>query len=66
VDYFIPNQEIVEEQVEYDEEEEMRKMRQELAKQTRFDIKNFSQLRTTDDYSRGILLNRNKVLYVHF
>ena len=34
----------------YDAAEEARKMRQEIAKQARFDIKNFPNLRTPDDF----------------
>lgn len=45
----------------YDEAEEARKVRQEIAKQARFDVKNFPNLRTADDYARGAILNKSKI-----
>lgn len=45
----------------YDAAEEARKIRQEIAKQARFDIKNFPNLRTADDYARGAILNKSKI-----
>ncbi len=45
----------------YDAAEEARKVRQEIAKQARFDIKNFPNLRTSDDYARGAILNKSKI-----
>eukprot|EP01038_Epipyxis_sp_PR26KG_P006281 gene6281-8649_t len=45
----------------YDAAEEARKMRQEIAKQARFDIKNFQNLRTADDFARGAILNKSKI-----
>jgi hypothetical protein len=45
----------------YDAAEEARKVRQEIAKQARFDIKNFGNLRTADDYARGAILNKSKI-----
>lgn len=45
----------------YDAAEEARKMRQEIAKQARFDVKNFPNLRTADDYARGAILNKSKI-----
>lgn len=45
----------------YDAAEEARKMRQEIAKQARFDIKNFPNLRTADDFARGAILNKSKI-----
>jgi myosin-7 len=45
----------------YDAAEEARKMRQEIAKQPRFDVKNFPNLRTADDFARGAILNKSKI-----
>ena len=45
----------------YDAAEEARKQRQEKAKQARFDVKNFPQLRGADDFARGAILNKGKV-----
>lgn len=45
----------------YDAAEEARKARQEIAKQARFDVKNFPNLRTADDFARGAILNKSKV-----
>eukprot|EP01038_Epipyxis_sp_PR26KG_P008757 gene8757-11831_t len=42
--------------------EENRKCRQELAKQARFDFKNFSNLRSADDFARGAILNKSKIM----
>lgn len=47
----------------YDAAEEARKQRQELAKQARFDVKNYPALRTSDDYARGAILNKGKVMF---
>ena len=47
----------------YDAAEEARKQRQELAKQARFDVKNFPNLRTADDFARGAILNKGKVCW---
>jgi len=52
---------IVENVEPYDAAEEARKARQEVAKQARFDVKNFPNLRTADDYARGAILNKAKV-----
>jgi myosin-7 len=45
----------------YDAAEEARKARQEVAKQARFDVKNFPNLRTADDFARGAIFNKAKV-----
>lgn len=45
----------------YDAAEEARKVRQEIAKQARFDVKNFPNLRTPDDFARGAILNKSKI-----
>jgi hypothetical protein len=45
----------------YDAAEEARRARQETAKQPRFDIKNYPNLRTSDDYARGAILNKSKI-----
>ena len=45
----------------YDAAEEARKARQEKAKEMRFDVKNFPQLRGADDFARGAILNKDKV-----
>lgn len=45
----------------YDAAEEARRMRQEIAKQARFDVKNFPNLRTADDFARGAVLNKTKI-----
>jgi len=45
----------------YDAAEEARQMRQEIAKQARFDVKNFPNLRTADDFARGAVLNKTKI-----
>jgi hypothetical protein len=52
---------IIEPTEPYDAAEEARKKRQELAKQARFDVKNFPGLRTADDFARGAILNKGKV-----
>ena len=52
---------IIEPTEPYDAAEEARKQRQELAKQARFDVKNFAGLRTADDFARGAILNKGKV-----
>jgi hypothetical protein len=55
------NGDVVEESQPYDAAEEARKARQEVAKQARFDVKNFPNLRTADDFARGAILNKAKV-----
>lgn len=45
----------------YDAAEEARKQRQELAKQARFAVLNFPNLRTSDDFARGAIVNKAKV-----
>jgi len=45
----------------YDEAEEKRQMRQEIAKQARFDVKNYPNLRSADDFARGAVLNKSKI-----
>lgn len=55
--------EAFEEPEPYDAAEEARKQRQELAKQARFDVKNFPNLRTSDDFARGAILNKGKVCF---
>lgn len=45
----------------YDAAEEARQMRQEIAKQARFDVKNYPNLRTADDFARGAVLNKTKI-----
>lgn len=52
---------IEEEPVEYDEAEEARKKRQEVAKQARYDIKNYPHLRSADDFAKGVIYNKAKV-----
>jgi hypothetical protein len=54
-------QEVPEEVEPYDAAEEARKKRQEIAKQARFDVKNFPGLRGADDFARGAILNKGKV-----
>ena len=44
-----------------DEFEEARGKRHEMARQVRFDIKNFAGLRTPDDYAKSFLLKKSKV-----
>ncbi len=53
--------EVVDAPEPYDAAEEARKERQEVAKQARFDVKNFPNLRTADDFARGAILNKSKV-----
>ena len=45
----------------YDAAEEARRVRQEIAKQARFDVKNYPNLRTADDFARGAVLNKSKI-----
>lgn len=59
-----PDEFEAEEPEPYDAAEEARRQRQELAKQARFDIKNFPNLRTADDFARGAILNKGKVTIV--
>ena len=44
-----------------DEFEEARSKRHEMAKQVRFDIKNFAGLRSPDDYAKSFLLKKSKI-----
>lgn len=59
---------IAEEQEPYDAAEEARKKRQELAKQAKYDVKNYPGLRSADDYARGAILNKSKIKesFLHF
>ena len=46
---------------DYDKAEEARQVRYEIARQARFDIKNFPSLRTAEDFAKGIILSKSKV-----
>ena len=45
----------------YDAAEEARKMRQQQAKQAKYELKNFQGLRSADDFAKGALMNKQKV-----
>ncbi len=45
----------------YDAAEEVRKKRQDIAKQAKYDIKYYPALRTPDDFARGATLNKSKI-----
>lgn len=45
----------------YDAAEEARKKRQEIAKQAKYDVKNYPPLRSADDFARGAILNKGKI-----
>lgn len=47
--------------LEYEEAEKQRMIRREIARQARFELKNFYGLRTPDDFAKGIFLNKQKV-----
>lgn len=46
---------------DYEEAEKEREERKNLARQARFDLKNFSGLRTPDDFAKGAILNKQSV-----
>ena len=46
---------------DYEEAEKAREERKNLARQARFDLKNFSGLRTPDDFAKGAILNKQSV-----
>ena len=46
---------------DFDEQEKARELRYEIARQARFDIKNYPSLRSPDDFAKGILLTKTKV-----
>jgi len=45
----------------FDAEESTRKARQEIAREARFDLKNFEFLRLPEDYAKGMFNNKVKV-----
>lgn len=49
------------EEQDYEEAEKARETRKNLARQARFDLKNFSGLRTPDDFAKGAILNKQSV-----
>lgn len=51
---------IVEELQPFDAAEEARLVRREIASQPRFDFKNYPNLCSSDDYAKGIILNKSK------
>ena len=53
--------ESVEEAADYDEAEEKREERKEEARQQKYEFKNFGNLRSPDDYARGIIWNKGNV-----
>ena len=53
--------ESVEEAADYDEAEEKREQRKEEARQQKYEFKNFHNLRSPDDYARGIIWNKSNV-----
>lgn len=46
---------------DYEAAEKAREERKNLARQARFDLKNFSGLRTPDDFAKGAILNKQSV-----
>jgi len=51
----------VEDEEPYDAMEEARKRRQETARQAKYDHKNYANLRTPDDFAKGIMMGKSKV-----
>ena len=54
------NGESLDDEQPYDAAEEARKERQEQARQAKYEMKNFSGLRTEDDFAKGIIMNKSK------
>ena len=54
-----------EEEEPYDEAEENRLKRQQIASQPKYAFHNFSMLRSSDDYAKGYLLNKGAVRNQH-
>lgn len=52
---------VVDSSVGYEEAEKVRKQRKEIARQARFELKNFPGLRSADDFAKGVLLQKQKV-----
>mmetsp|Transcript_10750 Transcript_10750/g.16326 ORF Transcript_10750/g.16326 Transcript_10750/m.16326 type:complete len:834 (-) Transcript_10750:143-2644(-) len=46
---------------DYEEAEKAREERKNIARQARFDLKNFAGLRTPDDFAKGAILNKQSV-----
>lgn len=56
----VTEREVVEEQ-DYEDAEKARELKKEEARQARYDLKNFSGLRTADDFAKGAILNKQSV-----
>merc|ERR1711871_1425159 len=46
---------------DHEKAEEARQMRYEIARQARFDFKNYPGLRTAEDFAKGIILSKSKI-----
>ena len=53
--------ESLDDDVPYDAAEEARKIRQETARQAKYEIRNFAGLRSEDDFAKGSILNKSKI-----
>ena len=56
----VTEREVVEDQ-DYEDAEKARELKKEEARQARYDLKNFSGLRTPDDFAKGAILNKQSV-----
>lgn len=56
----VTEREVVEEQ-DYEDAEKARELKKEEARQARYDLKNYSGLRTPDDFAKGAILNKQSV-----
>jgi myosin heavy subunit len=56
----VTEREVVEEQ-DYEDAEKARELKKDEARQARFDLKNFSGLRTANDFAKGAILNKQSV-----
>ncbi len=56
-----PSERVVIQDQDYEQAEKARNEKKELARQARFDLKNFSGLRTADDFAKGAILNKQSV-----
>ena len=56
----VTEREVVEDQ-DYEDAEKARELKKEEARQARYDLKNFSGLRTADDFAKGAILNKQSV-----
>ncbi len=56
-----PTERVAVQDQDYEQAERTRNEKKELARQARFDLKNFSGLRTPDDFAKGAILNKQSV-----